>query len=243
MEINVSQIIEQKLAAMESDGSIKKKIEDALEKAVLGAVSCEIDSYEFRRGIQDQLKDAVSSVAADCGLRAYNGFIAQRCRDIVANLISADMGDRVQKQIDDVMFTKYENIRLSDIFKRYRAWVLDNTEESDKYERGEFTHELETKEDGNWTRYICRFADHKLENVGFSLQEDPDIEIQFSCYRKDAECAIGMLYIDGHYMKDSFKLGYLTEFESFVLNLYYNGTKILMDADDVEEDPYFDVDI
>ena len=27
-----------------------------------------------------------------------------------------------------------------------------------------------------------------------------------------------------------------------VLNLYYNGTKIIMDEDDVDEDPYFDID-
>lgn len=92
MEINVSQIIEQKLSQMETDGIVKKKIEDALEQAVLSAVQSEIDSYEFRRGIKEQLKDAVSSISKDCGLRAYNGFIAQRCRDIVAKLISADMG-------------------------------------------------------------------------------------------------------------------------------------------------------
>lgn len=43
-------------------------------------------------------------------------------------------------------------------------------------------------------------------------------------------------------MKDSFKLSHLTDFEAFVLNLYYNGTKIIMDEDDVDEDPYFDID-
>ena len=48
--------------------------------------------------------------------------------------------------------------------------------------------------------------------------------------------------VDGHLMKDSFKLSHLTDFEAFVLNLYYNGTKIIMDEDDVDEDPYFDID-
>lgn len=140
------------------------------------------------------------------------------------------------------MFTKHENIRLSDIFKRYRAWVLENKEESDKYEREKFTHELEEKVEGGWTKYICRFADHELENFGLTSKENADIEIRFLRYRTESECSISGLLIDGNYMRDSFKVGHLTEFEAFILNLYYNGTKIIMDVEKVEEDPYFDID-
>ena len=43
-------------------------------------------------------------------------------------------------------------------------------------------------------------------------------------------------------MRDSFNLGRLSDFDAFILNLYYNGTKFIMDVDKVEEEPYFDVD-
>lgn len=240
MNINVSEIINQKLEQLEQSGVIQRKIEESLEKAVLSAVQDEINSYRFRDGIHEQLREAVASIAKDCGLGAYNGFIAQRCRDIVSQMMSADLGERVQQAISDIMIQKHENIKLSDIFKRYRKWVLEHTEEYEKYERREFTHVLEEKPDGNWTTYICKFADHVLEDG--LIKESPEIEIRLYHYNKDNVCPITSLFLDGHYMRDSFKVCNLTEFEAFVLNLYYNGTKIVMDIDDVDEDPYFDVD-
>lgn len=243
MNINVSEIINEKLAQLEADGTIRRKIEESLEKSILGAISSELESYSFRNGIVKQLEDAVSTIAADCGLRAYNGFIAERCRDIVQNQFTTELGERVEKALNDIMFTKHESIKLSDIFKRYRQWVLENTEESDKYEREQFTHCLEVKEDGRWKHYICKFADHTLESHTFS-SEKPDIEVRLCTYGENRETSsITGLYLNGHFMKESFKVGKLTDFEAFILNLYYNGTEIILDEEDVEEDPYFDIDI
>lgn len=242
MNIDVSQIIADKLAQMEADGTIKRKIEESLEKSIMSAISSELESYSFRSGIEKQLKDAVSNIAADCGLSAYNGYIAEKCKAIVQSHFTTDISERLEKTLNDIMFTKYENIKLSDIFKKYREWVLEHTEESDKYERGKFTHVLEVEEDGAFAHYSCKFADHTLENYGYS-KESPDIEVRFCRYRENKECNISTLYLNGHYMKDSFKVGHLTDFEAFILNLYYNETKIILDEEDVDENPYFDIDI
>lgn len=242
MNIDVSQIVAAKLAQLDEDGTIKRKIEEALEKTIMSAITSELESYRFQHTIQDQMKDAVSSIAADCGLSAYNGYIAEKCKTIVHNLFTTDISERVEKALNDIMFTKYENIKLSDIFKKYRAWVLANTDESEKYEREMFTHVLEVKEDGAWTKYCCKFADHTLEGIGYA-KEAPEIEIVFHVYQERKEASISMLYLNGHYMKDSFKVGRLTDFEAFILNLYYNETKIILDEEDVEEDPHFDIDI
>lgn len=243
MNIDVSQIIADKLAQLEADGTIKRKIEEALEKSIMSAITSELESYSFRNGIEKQLKDAVSNIAADCGLSAYNGYIAEKCKAIVQNHFTTDISERVEKTLNDIMFTKHENIKLSDIFKRYREWVLENTEESDKYERGEFTHVLEVEEDGSWTRYTCKFADHTLEEKTF-YKEKPEIELHLSTFGKGRKTSrISIVYLNGHFMKDSFKVGRLTDFEAFILNLYYNETEIILDEEDVDEDPYFDIDI
>lgn len=242
MDIKVSDIINEKLAQMETDGTIKRKIEESLEKSIMSAISSELESYSFRSGIEKQLKEAVSTIAADCGLSAYNGFIAERCKTIVQHLFTADIGEKVHKALSDIMFTKHENIKLSDIFERYREWVLEHTEESDKYDRREFTHALEVTEDGPWTRYVCKLADRTLEKSSY-FKEKPDVEIHLTTYGVCAESNISTLYLNGHSMKDSFKVGPISDFEAFVLNLYYSETKILLDPDDVDEDPYFDVDI
>lgn len=243
MNIDVSQIIADKLAQLDADGTIKRKIEESLEKSIMAAISSELESYSFRNGIEKQLRDTVSTLAADCGLSAYNGFISARCKDIVQKLFTTDISEKVQKALDDIMFTKHENIKLSDIFKRYREYVLEHTDESDKYEREKFTHELEVEEDGLWTRYTCKFADHVLDGYGFT-KEHPEIEIHLSTFGSSKETSkITVLYLNGRHMNESFKVGYLTDFEAFILNLYYNGTDIIMDAEEVDEDPYFDIDI
>lgn len=242
MEIKVSDIINAKLAQMEADGTITRKIEESLEKAIVSAISSELESYSFRSGIEKQLKEAVSAIAADCGLSAYNGFIAERCKQLVQHHFTEDIGEKVHKALTDIMFEKHENIKLSDIFERYREWVLENTEESEKHERGEFTHALEVEEDGSWTRYICKLADHVLENKSY-YKEKPDVEIHLTKYGDEKASHISMLLLNGHYMKDSFKVGPISTFEAFILNLYYNETKIILDEDDVDENPYFDVDI
>lgn len=242
MNIDVSQIIADKLAQLEADGTITRKIEETLEKSIMSAITSELESYTFRNGIQKQLNAAVSTLAGDIGLSAYNGYIAEKCRAIVQSHFTTDISERLEKTLNDIMFTKYENIKLSDIFKRYRKWVLEHTDDSDKYEREKFTHVLEVEESGAFTHYSCKFADHTLENYGYS-KEAPDIEIRFCIYRERKEASISSLYLNGHYMKDSFKVGPLTDFEAFILNLYYNETIIILDEEDVDENPYFDIDI
>lgn len=242
MEINVSKIIADKLDQLNNDGVIQKKIEESIEKAVIGAITSEIDSYQFRRSISEQVAKSVSSAAADCGFSAYNGFIAEKVKSIVQDMYTADISQKVQDALNDVMLKKHENIKLSDIFNRYRKWVWENTEESDKHERGHYTGELEVKEDGHFTSYICKFADHKLENLSY-YTEKPEIEVRICVYGEKKADKITNLYLDGHNLKDSVKLGYLSEFEAFVVNLYYNGTEIILDPDDVDDSDYFDIDI
>lgn len=246
MNIDVSQIVADKLAQLEADGTIKHKIEESLERSIMSAITSELESWSFKNGIGEQLKECVASLAKDCGLGAYNGYIAEKCKAIVQSYFSADISERVQAAIDDVMFKKHDNIKLSDIFKRYREWVLEHTEDSEKYERGQFHMNLEEKIEGSWTRYSCTFADHSLDNGSiWGTKEKAEIEINFSTYGKEAKLEpITSLYINGHYMRDSFKVGHLTAFEAFVVNLYYNGTKIIMDVDDVDDDDNcFDIDI
>lgn len=243
MNIDVSQIVNDKLAQLEADGTIKRKIEESLEKTIMSAITSELESYAFKNKIGEQLRASVNQLSDDCGLAAYNGFISEKCRAIVQNLFNTDFSEKVQKALDDIMLRKHENIKLSDIFKRYREWVLANTDESDKYERQEFTSELDVNESGAFTWYTCRFADHPLDDSGY-CKEKPEIEFTVSVYRDDKTANISTCYINGHYMQDSFKVGHLTDFEAFILNLYYNGTKIIVDADDVDDDDcYFYIDI
>lgn len=242
MSIDFSGIIKAKLAQMEEDGTIQKKIEEALEKSVLTAVTSELEGYSFRRSIEEQLRESVSSVAETCGLSSYNGFIAEKMAQIVRNMYTEDLAEKAKKALGDVLITKYEGIKLSDIFKRYRDWVCEVTDVSDKYDRQEFTAKLETGESGPFTAYTITFADEPEENK-YSWGRKGDIQIRFFVYQDEEADSISSLWLHGYNVKETVALGHLTEFEAFLVSLYYNDTKIILDDVDPTDYKYFDVDI
>lgn len=238
MNINISDIVAAKLAEMESSGAIQKAIETTVEKAILSAFTDEVNSYGFRKAIGEQVRKSVSTLAEDCGLPAYNGFIAEQVKSMVQELYSADIVEKLQSSLNDVLLQKHENIKLSDIFKAYRKWVLETTDESDKYEREKFTARLEVEEDGSFTWYNCYFA---AEYYAAPRYQTVDIGIRFCVYRDKESETISSVYLEGHHLGDGLRIGKLSDFEAFVVNLFYNGTEIILD--DVDEDEYYDIDI
>ena len=239
MQVDVSKIVSDKLAQMEADGIIQRKIEETLEKSVLDTISSELNSVSFRNSIAKQVQASVGAVASDCGFSAYNGFIAQTVKSMVQNLYTLDIAEKVQAALDDVLLKKHENIRLSDIFKRYRTWVLEHTDGEEKHERQQYTAELDVRDDGLFTIYTCRFADRPVNPIH---GDRADIEVKIYAYGEREEDNISGLYLNGHNLRDTLKIGVMTEFEAFLANLYYNGTAVILDPDDVDTYAYFDID-
>ena len=244
MNINVSDIIAEKLAQLEADGIIKRKIEEALEKSLMSAITDELGSYSFRSGIQKQVRESISHVAEDCGFSAYNGFIAERVKAMVQELYTTDIAAKIQNALNDIIVQKHENVKLSDIFARYRTWVLEHTDDSDKYSRERFTSHLSIKESGSFTHYDCYFSEEHIEIGSYlSTTEDADIQISICTYRNEESTTIARLYLNGHDISNTLRIGTMTSFEAFLVNLFYNKTKIVMDVDAVDDDDHFDIDI
>lgn len=242
MNIDVSKIIQDKLAQLEADGVIQKKIEDTLEKVIADAISSELDSYAFRNSLGKQLRESIGAVAEDCGLAAYNGFIAKTVKSIIHDRLASDITAKIEDTLNDIILQKHENIWLSDIFKRYREWVFANTDEDDKHEYECYTADLEQNSNSNWTHYTCRFSDRPLEVTSLGGKEKGDIEIRFCAYGVHDRAKISSLYLNGHDLKNSLKIGTLSTFEAFVANLYYNSTEIILDVADVDDDTSYDID-
>lgn len=245
MKIDISGIIEAKLEQMEAEGTIRKKIEEALEKSVLSAVTSELDSYRFTQELRDEMKKAVAGVAEQSGLAAYNGFIVQAVRRIVQEVAADDLTAKVQAALDGALLKKYENVKLSDIFEKYHEWVCRNTDESDKYDRQHYTAELEWSESYGFTNYKVQLSEHPNATRSYSSDPDeiPDIEIRFSTWAEGRATRISTLYLDNRDLRTNLRIGTLNEFEAFVVNLYFNGTSITVDMEDADDYGYFDVDI
>ena len=242
MQVDITKIVEEKLNQMERDGIIQKKIEDALEKSVLDAVTSSSGGYQFKRKIEEQLESDISYIAKNCGLSTYNAFIAEKAAEIVQNMYTSDIAQKVQDALNKTLVAQYKDIKLSDIFERYRTWVKEHTEESEQYEYERFTCELEENEDGHWTTFICRFSDHPIERTSY-YKERPEIEIRILSYGGKKQAKLSSVFLNNHNLKDTVKVGTLTDFEAFIVNLYYNETEIELDVDNVDQDNTFDIDI
>lgn len=233
MNIDFNEIVQQKLAQMEADGVIQKKIEDALEKSIMDAIDSQLGSYSFRNALSKQMNDGISQVAKDCGLSAYNGFIAEKVKAILSGIVSDDLGKKIEEAVSGVLVQRYEGIKLSDIFKRYREHVMDRTDDSEKEDRQEFTMELEISEDytGSFTHYTCKFC----PEPEYDADDYDAVEVRFSQYRNEQTASIRSLTIGGLDMSKTLKFGCLDQFDQFVVNLFLNKTEIILDADDAED--------
>lgn len=236
MNIDISKIVTDKLTQLDNDGVIQRKIEETIEKSVMDAITSELDSYNFKNIIREQLKQGISEVSGNVGLSAYNGYIAQAVKAIVSDMQSQDIAEKVKAALDDVLLKKYENVKLSDIFARYREWVKGYVDLSEQRDLEEFTAELEVRGDCPFVHYTCRFADRPIAH-----SDTADVSINFVSYRNRECVRIARIMLDGHDLKNTLHIGTLTEFEAFVVNLYYNGTEIVLDPEAVSNDCSFDL--
>ena len=205
-------------------------------------MSSALSSYHFRSQIEKQIDDTVGGIAGNCGLSAYNGFIAQKAAEIVQNMYNNDISEKVKRALGETLVQDYSGIKLSEIFDKYREWVKEHTEESGQYEYEQFTCRLEQKDDGLWQNLTCKFADHPIEDSSYR-KERGEIEIRFYRYKEAEKVRISGLWLNDHDMRQSIRIGTLTSFESFLVNLYYNKTEVEMDVENVDEDNYYDIDI
>lgn len=238
MNLDIQAIADTKIQAMHDSGEIKKRIESDVEKTVLNAIDSALDGYKIRRQIEDSVSESVSSVVKEIGFTGYNGFIAQTVKSITEGVMRDDVAQKIQKVFNDMLMVKHDGIKLSEIFQKYRKWVCENTDESNKYERQHFTCNLETKENGSFTFYTVTFNNTEIDGY-----ENPEIKFTICVYGDKEKDNISSLYLDGENMKDTFKLGRLSEIQSLLANLYFNETKIILDIDDVDDDNSFDIDI
>ncbi len=238
MIIDISKVIAEKMEQMQKDRVIEVKIEQTLEKVILDTISSELRSYAFTRTIADEVKKSIGDVASELGLGAYNAFIAKKVKDIVTGMYEADMAEKVTEALSNTLLKKYDEVKLSEIFDKYRDWLFAYVDESEKYERQHFCCDLEVRENGAFKHYEITLSEEKLT----CSTDRADISFKI-CQYGNEKSYINFLCLDGNIMENTTRFGVLTEFEAFLLNLYYNKTPIILDVDDVDTCDTYDIDI
>lgn len=240
MNIDINAIVNNKLKEMEENKTIEKLLEENIEKAIVKGIEGALDSYTLKHQIEDKIEKQVSEVVKEIGFTGYNSFIAEKVKMITEDVCREDIANKIQKTFNDLLIVKRENVKLSEIFEKYKDYMDENTDEEDKYSLERFWVSVEESEYG-WITF--KMAKEKPDR--YSRNEDDYIEFTVHPNRDNKEIgSMSTVYIGDRRLETVLKLGNLSEVESLITNIYYNKTPIIIDIeseDDIEN--YFDIDI
>jgi hypothetical protein len=243
MNINIQEIVDNKIKALNEDGTIKNTIEKTIENTLLKAITDALGDYTLRRNIEKMVTDQVSSVVADIGFTAYNSFIAEKVKQITEEVCRDDIAEKIQKTFNEMLVVKRDNIKLSEIFDQYRKWVCEEVEEPEKYSLEYFHVKFERNEEYDW--YDIELAKEKPKDK-YSWHY-LDHAIHFTLHKKFKEPGMGYIsstYLDNCNIKDRFRFRHLSDIEALLINLTYNETPIIIDVESEDDiDNSYDVDI
>lgn len=237
MNINIGEIVNNKIKEMEENKVVENLIAETIEKSVVKAVSEAIDGYTIKRTIEKKVEKEVCDIVNDIGFTAYNTFIANKVKDITEGTIRKDLEDKIQGTLNGILLNKKENIKLSDLFEMYRDHLNSDTDEHEKYELENFVVEIEDNDRG-WITYKLSKEKSKYSwdkfDIEFIIHEN---------YNDESNGTMWKVKLDGENVDNSLKLGYRSEFENLLVNIMYNETVIEIDIEDEDDiDTSFDIE-
>ncbi|URZ15304.1 hypothetical protein CLFE_013220 [Clostridium felsineum DSM 794] len=193
MNIDISKIISDKIKDMEGNKVVETVIEETIENSIVAAVKSALSGYELKRTLEKKMEKEVSQVVSNIGFTGYNGFIAEKVKEITQGALREDIVETITKKFNEILIMKKDKIKLSEICDAYREYICENVDESEKYELQDFYTSIKEDEKYHWID--VRFA--KAEK-GYSYDNN---DIRFSLHRRSNNndvWYIGTLNIDGY---------------------------------------------
>lgn len=242
MNIDVSKIVQDKIDSLAKKGVIEKTITETFEKTITKAVTDSLDSYKLRTTIEEKFTQEVNKVVADLDFQSYNAFMCEKMMQIINETCREDLCEKIEKKFKDIFLCQTKEIKLSEIFKKYRKIACENVDELEKYDRMDegWHYKLEEDEKYGWIKceLDCEDIDHRY--IG-------DSAIAFTIHRNMKDKTIGKiytLYLDGERIDKKFNFRRLNDVEIMLVQATMNEIPIIIDitGDDVDNSWEWDID-
>ena len=236
MSLDINKIAQAKITEMEQNGDIKNHIEEKLQKLILDSVTSALNGYDVQKKIKEKIESQISPCLDAMDFTAYNSFICEKVKQITEEYLKEDIANKISNTFEKIFMQKRESIKLSEIFKSYREWLIGDLEEDERYElNNEFYASMEDDKD-YWLE--CSVSKEKPTNSSIYPVNRKDIytcDFGFRVHKKYNENGvgyIGLVYFEGSSVKDVLKITSYNKFQSLLLNLYYNKTPVILDIED-----------
>lgn len=240
MNINVSEIIEEKIKEMDENKVIENVIKDTIEKTITKSFTDTLNGWELRNSIKEKVEEEVMKVVKDMDFQTYNSFMLNTMKQIINEVCREDLCNKAADAFKDIFLCQTEEIKLSSIFKKYREIACDEVDESEKWDRAEEGWHYKFEEsDLGW-------FDCELDFEDKSYYGRRESKIAFSVHRKYDNKKmgyIGTLYLDGNNIENHMKIGCLNDVELLLVQAALNKIPIVIDVENEDDiDNSFDVD-
>lgn len=239
MNINIQEIINAKIEEMAANKVIENKIQNCIEKTILGAIEEELGCWTFKDIIKTKLKKEVSSVVSEIGFTAYNSFIAEKIAQITEGAIRQDVAKQIQESFNNILVLKRDSIKLSEICDAYRDYICGVVEEPEKYSLERFYVEIKENEQYKWLDITL--AKEKFKGYASTFKEC----VRFTVHRnKDGKTGwVSNIYLNDRDITKTVNFGNLSTMEALLVNVCYNKTPIEIDVESEDDiDNSFDID-
>ncbi|WP_101698524.1 hypothetical protein [Clostridium minihomine] len=243
MHLDIQAIADEKIISMHKSGQIQKQLEDDIEKLVLKSIDNALDGYKIRSAVEDSVSKSVSDVLNKIDFTTYNGFIAEKVKELTEGALRNDVAQKIQQSFNQIFIKKHDKIKLSEIFKRYREWLCDTTEDEEKYSLESFFAEMNDREpEYSWIDFTLS----KEKQERYSSYKDDDY-FRFTVHRGYKEPRnigwISTVTFGDTPLDKALRIN-PNKFQAFIMNLVYNKTSVEIDIDNEDDiDCSFDIDI
>lgn len=239
MNVNITEIVQNKIDSLAADQVIEKAITETFEKTIIKAVTDALDSYDLRKTIEKKVAVEVNGVVADLDFHSYNSFMCEKMMQIVNQTCKEDLCEKIEKKFKDIFLCQTEEIKLSDIFKRFKEIACENVDESSKYDRvyDGWHYKLEESDYG-WLDCELDYEDrhHRYKSdsaIAFTVHKNVD---------NKSKGWISSVYLDGHEINTKFTFKNLNDVEIMLVQAVMNKIPIVIDIDGDDVDNSWDID-
>lgn len=239
MNIDFTEVINNKLQEMAENRVIEKQIEETVEKTITDAVRSALGSYSFKSKLEKMMSEQVSTIVESIGFTGYNQYIADTLNNIVNNVLKEDIKQKIAGAFDTIFLKKLESVKLSEIVNRYRETLLDSLDDDEKYDHDNvFYAYIDESGDGSFSHITVTLGLEK----GYRSDDEYCLELRLMKY-KDEDYGVTSVTYGGNDLKELSKIRYISDFEAFAAGLYFNKTKIEVDINERDIDTSLGLDI
>lgn len=239
MNVNITEIVQNKIDSLAADQVIEKAITETFEKTIIKAVTDALDSYDLRKTIEKKVAVEVNGVVADLDFHSYNSFMCEKMMQIVNQTCKEDLCEKIEKKFKDIFLCQTEEIKLSDIFKRFKEIACENVDESSKYDRvyDGWHYKLEESDYG--------WLDCELDYEDRHHRYKSDSAIAFTVHKNVNDKSKGWIssvYLDGYEINKNLTFKHLNDVEIMLVQAVMNKIPIVIDIDEDDVDNSWDID-